>query len=324
MKRYGNLYHKICSVENLKLADEKARKGKRTQSGVIRHDLNRDDNLINLHHVLVNKEYKTSRYQVFTIREPKVREIFKLPYYPDRIVHHAIMNIMEPIFVSTFTRDTYNCIKKRGIYGAYKTIKKYLRSEEETTYCLKLDIKKFYPNIDHKILKDLLRTKLKDDDLLWLLDEIIDSTDGIPIGNYLSQYLANFYLTKFDHWLKETKRVKYYLRYCDDIVILSNDKQYLHNLLADIREYLDINLKLTIKANYQVFPVKSRGIDFVGYRFYHTHILVRKGIKKNFIRMIRYRRNTRSIASYNSWLVHSNSKNLIKKYLYDKGKANNN
>jgi RNA-directed DNA polymerase len=136
-----------------------------------------------------------------------------------------------------------------------------------------------------------LRRKIKDRDLLWLLDGIIDSAPGLPIGNYLSQYFANFYLTYFDHWIKETKGVKYYFRYADDLVFLSDSKPYLHQLLADIRQYLDRELKLTIKQNYQIFPVQDSGIDFVGYRMYHTHTMLRKSIKQNFARMMARRKN---------------------------------
>jgi len=315
MKRIGNLYEKIISVDNLKLADVKARKGKLQQTGVKNHDINRENNIINLHHLLKNKEYKTSQYEVFTLFDGKEREIYKLPYYPDRITHHAIMNILESIFIKTFTGDTYSCIKKKGIHKALKNVKIALKDEINTQYCLKFDIKKFYPNIDHQILKSLLRKKFKDKDLLWLLDEIIDSTNGVPIGNMCSQWFANFYLSYFDHWVKEQKKVKYYFRYCDDIVILFNDKQFLHSLLKDIREYLNKELKLTIKSNYQIFLVNKRGIDFVGYKIYHKYVLLRKSIKKNFIKMIKYNKNNKSIASYNGWISHCNGKNLWNKYI---------
>ncbi len=234
---------------------------------------------------------------------------------PDRIVHHGILNILEPIFVKTFISTTFNCIKKRGIMGAHRAVTKALLDKNNTTYCLKLDIKKFYPNIDNNILKQLLRKKFKDKDLVYLLDEIIDSTKGQPIGNYLSQYFANFYLTYFDHWLKENKNVKYYFRYCDDIVILHSDKQYLHNLFKEIQEYLFNNLNLCIKSNYQIFPVDIRGIDFVGYKFRHDYILLRKSIKRKFIRMVLYNRNKKSLASYYGWLKYCNSINLQTKYL---------
>jgi uncharacterized protein (DUF2164 family) len=315
MKRIGNLYQRIISIDNLQLADNKARKGKKDQYGVKVHDRNRDNNIELLHQSLLLKTYKTSKYSTFIIRDPKERIVSRLPYYPDRITHHAIMNIMEPIFVSVFTADTYSCIKGKGIHAAAYAVKDALKDKSNTIYCLKLDIKKFYPSIDHTVLKQLLRKKIKDNDLLWLLDEIIDSSPGVPIGNYLSQYFANYYLAFFDHWIKEELKVKYYFRYADDLVILTPTKIQSHQLLSQIREYLTTNLNLSIKENYQVFPVKSRGIDFVGYRFYHTHTLFRKRIKKSFARMIKRRRNQKSINSYNGWAKHCDSKNLLKKLL---------
>lgn len=315
MKRKNNLYSQIISIENLQLADARARKGKGHQPGVIIHKKNQDRNIKQLHQALLNKDYKTSEYSTFKVYEPKERIVFKLPYFPDRITHHAIMNVLEPIFTRLFTNDTYSCIKGKGIHKASENLKKALKDEPNTTYCLKLDITKFYPSVNHDILKQQLRRKFKDRDLLWLLDEIIDSAEGLPIGNYLSQYFANFYLTGFDHWIKETMRVKYYFRYADDIVILSNDKEALHTLLIEIERYLNTHLKLSVKGNYQVFPVAKRGIDFVGYVHYHTHTLMRKSIKKSFVRAILKRRKRETIAAYWGWAKHCNSKHLIKKIL---------
>lgn len=313
MKRINNIYPNIVSVENLKLADCKAAKGKKQQPGVIQHRKREASNILALHNSLVNKTFTTSKYNVFKVFDPKEREVYSLPYFPDRIVHHAVMNVLEPMFTSTFTADTFSCIKGKGISGAMAAVKEALKDVDNTTYCLKLDIKKFYPSIDHDVLKGLLRRKIKDKDLLWLLDDVIDSAPGVPIGNYLSQYFANFYLAYFDHWIKEEKRVKYYFRYADDLVILSPDKNHLHALLADIRQYLHINLKLTIKENYQVFPVAARSIDFVGYRFYHTHTLMRKNIKKRFARAVASTKNRQSLAAYFGWAKHCNSINLLKK-----------
>lgn len=313
MKRKGNLYEQICSIENLMLADSIARKGKLKQPGVIAHDKNRGKNIRMLHEMLKNKTYRTSRYTTFPIYEPKERIISMLPYFPDRIAHHAVMNILEPLFVSTFTRDTYSCIKRRGIHGAADALKYALRDETGTQFCLKMDVRKFYPSVDHDTLKGLILRKIKDNDLLWLLDEIIDSTDGLPIGNYLSQYFANFYLAYFDHWLKEEKKVKYYFRYADDLVILAGDKPYLHQILSEIRIYLQERLKLAVKDNYQVFPVDARGIDFVGYVFYHMHTRLRKTIKQNFARMLARRPNLKSTASYHGWTKHCDGKHLLKK-----------
>lgn len=317
MKRLNNLYEKVCSIENLQLADVKARKGKRNQYGVRLHDMQPEENLLHLQELLINKQYVTSAYKTFKIYEPKEREISCLPYFPDRLGHHAIMNILESMFTAAFTADTFSCIKGRGIHGALKAIKRSLKDIPGTKYCLKLDIKKFYPSIDHDILKQQLRRKLKDRDLLWLLDGIIDSAPGVPIGNYLSQYFANFYLSPFDHWIKEEMKVKYYHRYADDMVIFSDSKEYLHSLLLKISQYLHLKLKLEVKGNYQVFPSEVRGVDVVGYVFRHKYILLRKSTKKSFARMLKRRKNRASIASYKGWAKHCNSKHLLKTLLND-------
>ncbi|MEF9476739.1 reverse transcriptase domain-containing protein [Chryseobacterium sp. 1B4] len=161
MKRIGNLYQTIVSLENLNIADGKAQKGKSNQYGVIKHNLNPYHNIWKLHNILVDKKYKTSNYDIFKVFEPKEREVYRLPYFPDRITHHAIMNVLEPIFMEVFTADSYSCIKGRGIHKASFNLRKALKNVEETKYCLKLDIKKFYPSVDHDILKILLRKNLK-------------------------------------------------------------------------------------------------------------------------------------------------------------------
>lgn len=314
MKRVSGLYEQVISLDNLRLADEKARRGKRRSTGVLLHDKRRDENILELHRTLSEKSFRTSEYFHFTIMEPKERQISRLPYYPDRIVHHAIMNVVEPLWMSVFTADTYSCIKDRGIHGAAQRLKKDLGDFSGTIYCLKIDIKKYYPSIDHDILKEILRRKIKDPDLLGLLDEIIDSSPGVPIGNYLSQYFANLYLAYFDHWIKEECRVKYYYRYADDMVFLAKTKEDLHALLDQVREYLRENLRLQVKENHQVFPVEVRGIDFVGYRFYHTHTLLRKSIKKRFARAVSRKGNLVQVhAAYWGWAKHCDSINLLKR-----------
>jgi hypothetical protein len=315
MKRIGNLYSKIISLDNLREADQKAQKSKSKQYGVRIHNKNKETNLVSLNKTLKEKTYQTSAYDVFKVYEPKEREVYRLPYFPDRITHHAIMNVLEPLFVATFTADTYSCIKGRGIHSLLNNLKTALKDTLGTKYCLKLDIKKFYPNIDHEILKSLLRKKFKDNDLLWLLDEIIDSAPGLPIGNYLSQYFANFYLSYFDHWIKEELGEKYYFRYADDIVVLSGNKAHLHKILSKINYYLNSKLNLQVKGNYQIFPIASRGIDFVGYVFYHTHILLRKRIKQNFARKLKKNPNHVSKPSYLGWLKHCDARHLTKKLL---------
>lgn len=304
MKRYGYLFDKICTIENINLADEKARKGKKNRKEIQEHD-NRPDDNIKLLESLKNGTYKTSEYKTFKIYEPKERLIYKLPYYPDRIVHHAIMNIMEPIWVKTFIRNTYSCIKGRGIHKAFKDVKKTLKDIENTQYCLKVDIKKFYPSINHDVLYEKIQHKIKDSKLLSLLKEIIYSTDGVPIGNYLSQFFANLYLTDLDHKIKEDWQVKYYFRYADDMVFLSNNKEYLHGLLNKLQTEIK-DIKLELKPNYQIFKVDDRGLSFLGYIFFHNRILLRKNIKQNINkRIISYKHNKtdkesmiRSLKSY--------------------------
>lgn len=322
MKRYNNLFDKIVSLDNLYEADKRARRQKSHRPEVMLFDKNKDKLLLDLQRKLINGEYETSEYYVFKIYEPKEREIFKLPYYPDRIVHHAIMNIMEPIWVSAFVKGTYSCIRKRGIHKALKDVKFALKDEVNTQYCLKLDIRKFYPSIDHDILKTIIRKKIKDKRLLSLLDEIIESAQGVPIGNYLSQFFTNLYLTYLDHWIKEQKKVRYYFRYADDIVILGGDKQQLRDLFYDIQDYLNNKLKLNFKDNWQIFKVDSRGIDFVGYRVFHTHTLLRKRIKKRFCKKINKLNKKQNldkdtykqkICSYIGQIKYCNGRNLLNK-----------
>lgn len=329
MKRISNLYDKIISIDNLMLADKKAREGKVNSYGVRLHDKNRENNILKLHSLLKNKEYKTSIYDTFSIHVPKERIIYRLPYFPDRIVHHAIMNILEPIWLSIFTSDTFSCIKGRGIHGAMIKVKKAIKDKDNTKYCLKTDIRKFYPSVDHEVLKTIIRKKIKCKDTLWLLDEIIDSTSGVPIGNYLSQYFANLVLAYFDHKIKEVYKIKYYFRYADDMVFFAKDKTSLQKLLYIIDKLLG-ELKLTLKGNYQVFPIgdnsfdrHSRGLDYVGYVFYHDETRMRKSIKKNFCKKaakvnkqdISDKEYKQKLCSWFGWAKYSNSKNLLKTIL---------
>lgn len=328
MKRIGNLYEQIISVENLRRADEKARRGKLRTYGVRHHDKNREANIIALHEALRTKTFKTSEYDRFTVFEPKERLIFRLPYYPDRIVHHAVMNVLEPIWSKVFTHNTYSCIKKRGIEGCARQVDKIIKKYKgKPLYCLKIDIKKFYPSINHDVLKRVVRKKIKDKDLLWLLDEIIDGAEGLPIGNYLSQFLANLFLAYFMHFVNEILKLEA-TEYADDICFFSDSKEKLHEAFKEISRYL-ADLDLKVKSNYQVFPIaknrydkSGRALDYVGYKFYREQKLIRKSIKKNFCRHVaRLNKRTpplppkeykQGICSWLGWAKHSNSKHLLK------------
>lgn len=328
MKRIGNIYNKICDIENLKNAHKNARKDKSHYTAVKKVDENLDWYMSKLKDMLENETYtiKQSDYTISTINDKgKERELWKLPYFPHRILQWAIMLQLEEVFDKTFVNSTCASLRGRGIHYAYKLIKKYLKDADGTKYCLKIDVKKFYPNIDHDILKSLLRKKIKDKKLLRLLDTIINSSPnpGIPIGSYLSQYLANFYLTYFDHWLKEELKIKYCVRYMDDVVILSDDKERLHFVFEEIKKYLRDNLKLELKANYQIFPVDSRGIDFVGYRFFHDYTILRKRTYKRMRRKLLDIKKKNSIDytdyccvnSYRGWVRWSDTYNLKQKYI---------
>jgi retron-type reverse transcriptase len=283
MKRYGNLWERITSLDNLMLAHQNARKGKTNRIEVQAVDENPVAYCTEIQSSLRSKTFTTSKYHIFTITDRgKTREICDLPYYPDRIVHWALMQILEPIFLKHFIPQTYAALPRRGTHKALRKMHQYMSNDADgTAYCLKMDVRKFFPNVNPEILKRLLRTKIKCANTLWLLDNIVDSYgNGLPIGNYTSQYLGNFYLSFLDHWLKEVKHIKYYLRYMDDVIILHGSKEYLHKLRAEIDEYLTTNLKLHIKDNWQIFPTYVRGVDFVGYRSFKGFTLVRKGTKK--------------------------------------------
>lgn len=336
MKRYNGLHDKLCTIENIEVADDNARKNKNKKYGINKHDKNRQYENEDLVDKLFNLKYKTSKYSLYKIYEPKERIIYRLPYYPDRIVHHAIMNVIKDIWTKSFIHNTYSCIEGRGIHLCANNLKRDLRKyPNETKYCLKLDIRKFYPSIPHDGLKKCIRKKIKDKDFLMILDEIIDSTDnvrdvsskltnkigiGVPIGNYLSQYFANLYLSELDHLCKEELKCKFYYRYADDIVILSHDKDFLHKVLIYIKLYVH-TIGLKVKDNYQIYPVDSRGINFVGYVFYHTHTLIRKSIKYKIIRLVNSYLNREidkkefkvRMCAYYGWLKHADAKNLLYK-----------
>lgn len=329
MKRFGNIYENVCSIENIKEAHRNARKDKAYYKEVKMVDSNPDYYLGKIREMLVNKKYKVSEYTVSIINDTgKERELRKLPYFPDRIIQWAIMLQIEHILLNTMCSHTCASIPGRGIKRGRRLMKRYLSDRKETVYALKIDIHHFYPSIDHEILKKMLRTKFKDPDLLWLLDLIIDSIPGgvgIPIGSYLSQYLANFYLSEFDHLMKEKLRVKRVVRYMDDVTVLAGTKKELREILKWMQEYLP-TIKLQLKDNYQIFPVESRGIDFLGFRFFHDFVLLRKKTKLKMIArfehikykwdhgLILNRTEYGSMCSYSGWMRLFNSHRLRKKY----------
>lgn len=350
MKRYGNLYEKICDIENLRKAHKNAKKGKGWYKEVKMIDENPEHYLGLLQEMLINHTYKTSDYEVFYKTEgKKTRKIYKLPYFPDRICQWAILQVIEPFIINNLTDDTYSAIPKRGIHKALFKLQDAMWNDvPECQYCLKLDARHYYQSINHELLKQKYARMFKDNELLWLLGEIIDSITtaeiddlraiylleedidpetGIPIGNYLSQYSGNYYFSSFDHWIKEEKKVKYYFRYMDDIVIFGRTKEELHALRKEIEIYFKDELKLQIKDNWQVFPTYIRGVDFLGYRTFLNYTLLRKSTCKDMKRKLTaIRAKVESgnmmnysewccINSYRGWLKHCNSFRLSQKYV---------
>lgn len=285
MKTYDNLWNKIIDKHNILIAHYNAKKDKSHYQEVKMVESNLDFFINEIHEMLKNKTYKIEEidYSTQVINDSwKERELRKLNYYPHRIIQWSIMLQLEPIFMEVLCNHVCASLKNRWIHHAFNLTQKYLQDEWHTKYCLKIDVRKFYPSIDHKILKELLRRKIRDKDTIEILDMIIDSYPWerwVPIWSYLSQYLANFYLAYFDHRMKEEAKCRYVVRYMDDIIVLNESKERLHDTLDKIRNELS-NLKLEIKWNYQIFPVDKRWIDFVWYRFFRKFVLLRNWTKK--------------------------------------------
>jgi retron-type reverse transcriptase len=328
MKRRGNLFSTLVSLENLRTAHQNARKGKKHYQAVQMVDANLDQYLLQLQQDLVDRTFTTAPYSQKTIFEPKQRIIYKLPYYPDRIVHHAVMQVMQPIWDRQFIHDLYSAIPGKGLHAGSYRLRKFLQDRENTRYCLKFDVSKFYPSIRPEILYGIVERTVKDPDVLWLLGDVIFSTPdgGVPIGNYLSQYFSNLYLTPFDHWIKEELGMKYYLRYCDDGVILHGDRERLIEVKDRIEAHLG-TLGLRLNPKTSIFPVDRCGVDFLGYRCFRTHTLLRKSSARRFkkkVRQIEKEYQTMrpeavlgAVGAYYGWLKHCNSHNLARTYLYE-------
>jgi len=328
MKRHGDLYNDISSLFNLHRAHNNARKGKTHYTEVRNVDKNKHTLLEKLHEDLVNQTFTTSKYKLKQIYEPKERTIYILPYYPDRIVQHAAMNLLQPIWDKTFIPDLYSAIPEKGIHKAIDRLRSFLKDADNTKYCLQFDIKSYYPSMNHETLMILIERKIKCRKTLWLLKNVIDSLDGetnIPIGNYLSQYFGNIYLSDFDHWLKEKHKIRYYLRYNDDGVILGNNKNELWNLLNEIQNYIETRLQLKLNPKTRIYPIDDVGIDFLGYKTHRTHTVLRKKTVNKFkhkIKEIKTHSNkmgnqhiVSSVMSYVGWMQHGNCYNLLNKHV---------
>ena len=293
MKTYGKeIFDKIIDKENIRKAIYNGSKGKRHRGEVIKVLSNIDYHIDKIYNILANKEYNPRMTKQVIINENdsrhKTRRIRKPKFMYDQIIHHAVMQVIKPLIVSTLIEHAYGRVPGKGLHKASKYISKWMKDYKKTKYCLKLDIHHFYESIDKEILKSKIAEKFRDKRLTTILFKIIDSFEetGIPLGYYTSQWFVLIYISEFDHYIKEQLKVKYYVRYMDDMVILGGNKRELHKLKLQIEEYLKNKLHLKLKSNWQIFPIAyvskkdnkehGRPLDFLGFQFYHDRTILRK------------------------------------------------
>jgi hypothetical protein len=284
---------RIASKENIRLAIMNASKRKRHRRDVQEVLNNIDYHIELVQKLLLNGMFKAHIDAACIVNEGthnKVRRIRKPHFKYDQIIHHCIIQVLQPIFIKPMYEYSCGSIPKRGAHYGKKRIEKWLRNDiKNTKYVFKMDIKHFYESIDKEILKRMLRKKIKDKQAMQLIEQVIDACEkGLPLGNYTSQWFANFMLTPLDHYIKEQLHAKYYMRYMDDIVIFGGNKKEMHKMHRAIEKYLTENLKLRIKENWQIFRFeykeKGRPLDFMGWKFYRNKTTLRKSI---FIRIMR-------------------------------------
>lgn len=282
MRSDKNLWEQLISEENFQEAYRKSIKGKKTQRQVRKFNRDLERNLEAVRKMVMEGRFHTSPYRQRKIYEPKERIIYKLPYSPDRIVQHAIMNVLEPILERRMIHNTFACIKGRGQLKASLKCSEYVRKYK---YCLKCDIHHFYPSINQKILSGKLHRIIRDRKFMALVDDVIFSFPGgynCPIGNYMSQWCGNYYLSFVDNFVLHELKPGGYERYCDDFLLFDNDKQKLHECRKRIGEFMKRELELEF-SKAQVFHVKQ-GVDFCGYRHFGKYVLIRKSTARRMIR----------------------------------------
>ncbi len=351
MKSYNNLFAQIISFDNLLTAAYHSRKGRRYNLDIVQFHFRLEDELFRLSKQLATKTYQPGPYQTFYIHDPKERMISAAPYR-DRVVHHALCNVIAPLFEKTFIYDSYaNRIGK----GSHQAIRRYQHYAQKHAYVLKCDIRKFFPSVDHAILKEEIRRKIWCKDTLWLIDSIIDNSNpqephivyfpqddlfspherrrGLPIGNLTSQFWANVYLNRFDHFVKEELRVPGYIRYVDDFVIFSSNKLQLHQWQRSITSFL-VGFRLLPHPNKTHIHVVKNGVPFLGFKVYPYRRKVHKSSTNRYLRFLKKKLFLKEQGKLspekletglNSWLGHirfAQSERLEYKtywYLYNQG-----
>lgn len=303
MKRYGNLFNDITATPNLIEAHRNARKGKSHYKEVQWVNNNQPKAIFDIQQSLLHKTFTTSKYVHMTkIDKGKKRIISKLPYYPDRIIHHALLQIIGSILIKSLIRDTFQSIPNRGTHDCRKRIESFLQNQhdKENLFFTKLDIKQYYPNVDNEILKNIIRQKIKCKDTLWLIDNIIDSKNGLTIGSYTSQIFGNIYLNSLDWFIKQSLQIKGYFRYCDDLLLIHKNEETLLYALQHIIKYIK-SLKLSLRHTPQIHSFNQRqGFEFIGYRYTPKGTFLKSKIFTNSINAI-HKLNDLSLPSYWGW-----------------------
>ena len=322
----GESQASLISIENLFQAWNEFKKGKRRKKDVQVFERRLEDNLFDLYLRLKDKNYQHGKYKSFYVNDPRRRHIHKA-CVADRIVHHLLYKYLYELYDKTFIFDSYSCRLEKGTHRGVKRLFLFIRkvSKNYTNYCwaLKCDIKKFFATVDQGILLNLLKKKIEDINILWLLGKVIESFDselgkgkGIPLGNLTSQIFANIYMNELDQFIKHKLKIKYYLRYADDFVILSENRNYLEGLIFKISEFLESSLKLALHENKVTISKYTLGIDFLGYIVLSHYILPRTKTKKRMFRRLKEKINfsnfNQSLQSYLGYLSHANSHDLTK------------
>lgn len=321
-RKLAYTYNDITSLENLLEAWKEFVRGKRNKKDVQEFELRLMDNIFTLHRNLSTKTYYHSSYEAFNISDPKPRNIHKAQVR-DRLLHHAIYRILYPFFDTTFIADSYSCRKEKGTHKALKRFaifgKKVSQNNTKTVWVLKCDVRKFFASIDQKILLDILKERISDSDILWLLTEVISSFSstekgkGLPLGNLTSQLLVNIYMNEFDQFMKHQVKARYYIRYADDFVIFSQDKKWLQRVLLQIQAFLKLRLDLDLHPNKVSIETLASGVDFLGWVHFSRHRVLRTATKKRMWRTIQEKKGKKeTVQSYLGMLKHGNAYTLKK------------
>lgn len=322
-KQFITPFKELISAENLLEAWREFLRGKRRRLDVRKYSLTLMDSILSLHGDLDNGTYAHGDYQSFNICDPKPRTIHKASVR-DRLMHHALYRKLYPFFSTVFVADSFSCQLMKGTHGALRRFRVFTqkagKNNTRTCWALKCDIKKFFANVDHAILESILRSYIPEEKTLALLQNIITSFHsrpdiGLPLGNLTSQLFVNIYMNEFDQFAKHTLRAKYYIRYCDDFALFSEDKRWLENCIPQIRDFLSEKLRLELHPEKLFIRTIASGTDFLGWIHFPHHQIPRTTTKRRMLKRIKASPTTATINSYLGLLKHGATERLEKQVL---------